>query len=264
MIGTVHATFYNQILRPLVQLGLVCLQQASHSKQEMNLIVHSFPSLPPEQTESSIMTDQPISESSSDMKSGTDGNGLSSASSIAKQPDDSKEKNEPQTQYTESTVLEDTPTYNVSQESENHSQPPLNFQPKRKPKTFHKTSKHKTENPLLLHSDSGTNLHPTFDSLPPLIQQTIREDQRLVERSTEIIQAYLQCHHHPGYDEIKFNKKMLTCLEYPYVKKENFGAYLLKALLNEWNAKPSVSSTSSRSHSNDTERLLRELGEWPE
>lgn len=85
-LKTGKATFYEKILRPLVNFGLVKMQAAPHSKQETHLVVYSYPiatSLEPPAWIDSIQEFSPAYQTQQDT---TDDDHLSSFSPQPPQP----------------------------------------------------------------------------------------------------------------------------------------------------------------------------------
>lgn len=118
-------------------------------------------------------------------------------------------------------------------------------------------SKEPLNEPTLTYSENTTrmkkdsNLPPSnpkedsmIDSLPVELQLPIQSDPQLLERLASIVEAHQKCCTHPQYTHQAFLEKLTTCVKYPHDKR-HFAAYLLKAILNEWNkpkrpAPPSV------------------------
>lgn len=159
-LGMGKSTFYNKILKPLVQHGLIQLQPTSKASGEMHLVVYDLPeSTPSHSQEEETCLEQTACDS----------------------------KPAPLPQPEAVTPSDDTPT--------------------------------------------------TLESLPDDLQELIQQDPRLHERKDGIIQTYHQCREHPQFHKQDFKQKLQTCITYPH-QKHRFGAYLRKALHNEWN-KPS-------------------------
>lgn len=85
------------------------------------------------------------------------------------------------------------------------------------------------------------------------------EDPRLVERRDGIIQTYHKCREHPSFHDAVFLEKMQSCITYPH-DKHRFGAYLRKALFNEWNK--SSSPSAKKSSPSSQRNCLKDVSEW--
>ncbi|WP_134703780.1 hypothetical protein [Ammoniphilus sp. YIM 78166] len=101
------------------------------------------------------------------------------------------------------------------------------------------------------------------EELPLCIEEAMNQDHRLRERSNDIIQVYHQCRADPRFDLQLFHKKLITCINYSHDPKR-FGAYLLKAIHNEWKlpqhsiSHPIVPFSPSPS----TQQRPRDVPEW--
>lgn len=78
-------------------------------------------------------------------------------------------------------------------------------------------------------------------SLPPAIKQAISQDPQLMKRKPGIFKAFKECNRHPRYSEQGFLRKMLGCIKY---RHGNFGSYLLRSILNEWDKSIPVRRTA--------------------
>lgn len=112
----------------------------------------------------------------------------------------------------------------------------------------------KTDEPLFedrVNVESTTAEQPIVTtsepSLPASIENAISQDPKLIKRKSGIIKVFQQCKSHPRYSEQAFLRKMLFCINYNH---GNFGSYLLRSILNEWDkpipiqARPHPRSTS--------------------
>lgn len=199
------ATFYHKVLQPLLDYGLIGLQPAPDTPRELHLLVYALP----EQASDHQVESSP---SPNDIHPHVDS---AAPSSTDPQPGDLFS-------------AEWTPDPIANRNgSEIHDLPDLPSTPPRSKGTIHPNPGKKTRQ----------DLSPSLDSLPNELQQTIMEDPRLVERMNGIIQTYHECREHPSFIDSDFQQKMLSCITYPH-DPHRFGAYLRKALLNEWN-KPS-------------------------
>jgi hypothetical protein len=92
--------------------------------------------------------------------------------------------------------------------------------------------------------------------LPEEIRTALTQNKDLQVRLPHIVSVYHAWKEHPCFTPAAFREKLEYCIRYSH-QKAAFGAYLHKALLNEWNKKPRTRTSEKPAKSVPTD-----LPEW--
>ena len=203
-----NSTFYDQILRPLWNYGLIDLQKTHSKKNGQQLILYTYPNNDPDKAASPLLQ---LRDYDLDPPK-------------AKAPITTEEIVQPQ-----------APIDPVKEEN-----PPAT--PLSQPPAIQEDSLSK---PTLPDSEKReTTEEVTAFSLPQPLQEAIKREPELQKRAQDIEQVYHQCKH-PRYHHDLFLQKAQTCLRYAHDARR-FAAYLHKSLMNEWNQFTTSSPLPSR------------------
>lgn len=195
-----NSTFYNQILRPLWNYGLVDLIKAPGIHQ-YQLMVYSSPKNSPENA-THLLTK--LRDYNVDFQ----------AEVRVEQSDDSPSEN------TTLTPTEPTKSKQPSEDdSDEHPYP-------------------SKDQPLNLNLETP---------LPTALSNFLQKEPSALGKEKDILRAYQKCKDHPRYTDHDFIRKIRDCLGHPR-KINHFAAYLLKAILNEWNKPSSQPISYSDTH----------------
>jgi|GEM_PF-1671939 len=218
-----NSTFYDQILRPLWNYGLIDLQKIHPKKKGQQLILYTYPNNDPEKASSPLLQLRDYDFDSPKAKAP-----IATENPAQTEPpiDSVKEENPPIAPLSQlPTIQEDSPLEPTQFDSEY-------------PETMEQEAAH---------------------SLPLPLQEAIEKDPELQKRAQDIEQVYHQCKHHPRYDHELFLQKVRTCLRYAHDPRR-FAAYLHKSLRNEW-TRPISAPMSSIPKPPGKERP-RDVPEW--
>ncbi|MBP1934833.1 hypothetical protein [Ammoniphilus resinae] len=193
-----NSTFYDQILRPLWNYGLIDLQKTHPRKKGQQLILYAYPNNDPEKASSPLLQLRDYDFDPPKAKAP-----IATEESTQPEPpiDSAKEENPPTTPLSQQPAIqEDSP-----------SEPTLSD----------------SEYLEAMEQEAAS-------SLPLPLQEAIEKDPELQKRAQDIKQVYHQCKYHSQYNHKLFLQKARTCLRYAHDPRR-FAAYLHKSLRNEWN-----------------------------
>lgn len=210
-----NSTFYNQILRPLFNYGLIDLRKTPGTNQCL-VTVYLYPENCPEKA---LQPLSPFRDYDHDFVPCT--------------------SSSPQSMPTEEETI--SPEWDVH--PPNGEQITVSMADK--PQPPEKDVQPDSRSPITTLPKQPTDL-PIF-SLPPILYQAIHSDSELLLRKESIETVYMKWKDHPRYTDQGYLNKIQTCLRYSR-DKERFAAYLHKALQNEWNTPLSPPPTP---HSNE-------------
>lgn len=216
-----NSTFYDHILRPLWNYGLIDLKPAA-AGQKHQLIVYSYPLDDPMKSSNPLLQIRDYDLSSpQDLAS-------HSLSTLPAQEEDLIENHQDNAE-TQENIL---PSSNI------HEALP-------RPTSSTTQKEIEIEQVALTTTTMQTD---TLPQLPPNIQAAIHSDSKLQVRAGSILQVYLRFKEDPRFSNEFFLHKIQTCVRYSHDPRR-FAAYLNKAIRNEWAKKDKPTPHSpSRPH----------------
>ncbi|MEW9674053.1 hypothetical protein [Ammoniphilus sp. 3BR4] len=194
-----NSTFYNQILRPLWNFGLIELEKIPGTNQ-FSLKILLYPQNQPDKAREPLTQ---IRDYDRDFNSCT---------TSAKENALSDEERSHSSQRQSDLPIEDKP-----------------IPPEEIPMDSDSLS-----SPIDEPSAPPSSMEIPVDPLPSPLAQAIHANPELLLRKRSIEDTYRRCKNHPQYTDEGFLHKARTCVPYCH-DIENFGKYLYKALMNEWN-----------------------------
>lgn len=235
-----NSTFYDKILRPLWNYGLINLHHAKKGGHHIRLIVYSTPPNYEENMDKPLELLRDYDED------------LTLTSILPKTEPIPKSSPNPQVRsvpfQSNGSNLKELQPEVVPLHTLNGHIPSTGISPDAKTATTLPTQR-TMEKPLPIQEDhpasfNQDHLRSKEDKrdkkdkeidldLPQEIQTLLNRNKSLQERWPQILSVYHKCKEHPHFTPAAFCDKLEYCMRYPH-NKAFFRAYLHKALLNEW------------------------------
>jgi hypothetical protein len=241
-----NSTFYDKILRPLWNYGLINLQYAKKGGHHIRLIVYTAPLNQPEKADKPLellrFYDEDLTLSSFLPK--TESIPGTPTTSHLRNESIRKKENRPPQIKTSRLEIEPIPLPNgrvpLSGNNPDTKTPvtlPIqdgdqnSFPIQENPPAFSNLDYLRSKEDVKKKKEKEMD-----QDLPEEIHSALLQNKDLQERLPQIMKVYHALKDHPRYTPASFRDKLESCIRYSH-QKPAFGAYLHKSLLNEWNKK---------------------------
>lgn len=242
-----NSTFYDKILRPLWNYGLINLQYAKKGGHHIRLIVYAAPLNQPENADKPLellrFYDEDLTLSSF----------LPKEEHIPGKPADPQPRSQAFQATTRNSSYSEAPHLDIVPIPTPNGHIPSSGTPSPSETAASLPAQENTQESLLIQENHPASLYPDHlrskedkrdrkdkeidPQLPEEIRESIARNKDLQERLPHIVSVYHTWKEHPHFTPAGFLKKLESCIRYPH-QRAAFGAYLHKALLNEWTNKP--------------------------